>query len=83
MYSIDQHGAKYSAFTALQEPRQESVVDLRSMFKAALKEFVGRSKTLPLNVIVFRDGVSEGEYERVRKVEIKAIHSMLTPYPSR
>ncbi|TEB35972.1 stem cell self-renewal protein Piwi [Coprinellus micaceus] len=77
VYSIDQRGVKYSAFTALQEPRQESIVELRPMFKAALKDFVIHSGTLPRNVVVFRDGVSEGEYERVRKVEVKAIHDAM------
>jgi eukaryotic translation initiation factor 2C len=81
VYSIDQRGVKYSAFTALQEPRQESIVELRPMFKAALKDFVIHSGTLPRNVVVFRDGVSEGEYERVRKVEVKAIHGTLVLYP--
>ena len=38
-----------------------------------LTRFVERNLCLPERLIIYRDGVSEGEFERVRTLENKAL----------
>lgn len=76
VFSIDPHATQYSALVGLQEPRLEAIADLRAMFKLALTRFsayLPPGVDMPRSIIIFRDGVSEGEYERVRIVEMRAV----------
>ncbi|KAF2153637.1 hypothetical protein K461DRAFT_266773 [Myriangium duriaei CBS 260.36] len=53
--------------------RREMVSDLIEMIKSRLELWERKHKTLPENVLVYRDGVSEGQYETLRNTEIKAM----------
>ncbi|KAF9486279.1 Piwi-domain-containing protein [Pholiota conissans] len=74
VYSTDRYATKYVALTAIQNPRTEIVEDLRVFTEKALSNFARMNSYMyPANVVVFRDGVSEGEYEAVAQREIAEI----------
>jgi len=73
VWSIDNHAMKYVAFSSIQEPRQESIEELEPMMKRALDAFGEMWKAPPARLVMFRDGLSEGEWEGVGRLEIAAI----------
>ena len=46
------------------------VAALDDMLKTRLKLWVSRNKTYPENIMVYRDGVSEGQYDHVLDIEV-------------
>ncbi|KAH9040357.1 ribonuclease H-like domain-containing protein [Lactarius pseudohatsudake] len=58
--SFDHTFSRYAAFTKVQAPRMEVIEELEDMFFTAL-------------LIFYRDGVSDGEFQAVEEVEIKAL----------
>jgi len=73
VWSFDNHATKYAAFSSVQEPRQESIEDLEPMMKRASDAFGEMWKAPPACLVMFRDGLSEGEWEGVGRLEIAAI----------
>ncbi|EDR04649.1 argonaute-like protein [Laccaria bicolor S238N-H82] len=73
VFSLDMHATKYASMCRIQNPRQEVIQDLREMVVSALKGFIAENKAGPGRIFFFRDGVSEGEYEKIRNEEIRAI----------
>lgn len=64
--SIDSSLAQWPAELCVQRSRQEMVDDLDTMLKKHLKRWAsGHKNALPENLIVYRDGVSEGQYDMV------------------
>ncbi|EME82122.1 uncharacterized protein MYCFIDRAFT_15043, partial [Pseudocercospora fijiensis CIRAD86] len=58
----------------LQRGRQEDIVELGDMVKERLIDWAEKhEKRLPANMLFYRDGVSESQYERVRLYEIPQI----------
>lgn len=49
----------------MQEPRLALISDIGSNFAVALKAFYKETDSLPLDIVVFRSGVSEGEFKKV------------------
>ncbi|VDL85775.1 unnamed protein product [Nippostrongylus brasiliensis] len=49
----------------MQAPRLSSISDIASNFAMALKDFYKDTNSLPLDIVVFRGGVSEGEFKKV------------------
>ncbi|KAJ3504960.1 hypothetical protein NLJ89_g7668 [Agrocybe chaxingu] len=70
VYSHDEHATEYAALTSIQAPRLEMIQDLSRFIKMALENFVAKNNTPPNRLIFFRDGVSEGEYQRVAEQEL-------------
>jgi hypothetical protein len=73
--SEDLTATKYNISVDLQVPRQtmsEMIQNLESITVDKLRTFIARNNTPPARIYFFRDGVSEGEFDRVRDVEIKA-----------
>ena len=62
----------------MQAPRVEIIEDLQAMVEEAINNFslVNNLKRPPQKIVFFRDGVSEGEYDKVAAIEIKAIKGM-------
>ncbi|TFK26516.1 Piwi-domain-containing protein [Coprinopsis marcescibilis] len=79
VFSWDEHGTKYAAKTSIQKPRVETIEDLENMMSEAL-QYLDRKGRGPTNIVFFRDGVSEGEYDNVRKVEIAAVERAIATY---
>lgn len=73
VWSHDNKGAQYVAFTRVQSPREESIVDLQAMVSEAIVKFGDKNKIPPARIVFFRDGISEGEFEKVGNTEIGAI----------
>lgn len=71
--SIDKHLGQWPGILGLQEvSRQEMVSNLVEMLKQHLDNWLtlGKHARLPENIIVYRDGVSEGQYELVLEQEV-------------
>jgi len=71
--SFDVTFSRYAAFTRVQTPRMEVIEELEDMFFTALRYFHHVNRVTPRRVIFYRDGVSEGEYQTVEELEIKAL----------
>jgi eukaryotic translation initiation factor 2C len=69
--SIDQWLAQWPADLQIQTARQEMVSGLDSMLKSRLHLWAKNNKgTYPGNILIYRDGVSEGQYEIVLDQEL-------------
>ncbi|KAF5384150.1 hypothetical protein D9615_003264 [Tricholomella constricta] len=71
--SVDQHYAQYPASMETQETKKEMVTNLAKMMHERLTLFKTRSGKLPQRVLVYRDGVSEGQFPIVVDEELPAI----------
>lgn len=63
--SVDKELGQWPAALKIQEPRKEMVTHLYDMFISRLVVWQRRNKALPENILVYRDGVSEGQYQLV------------------
>ncbi|KAF2130605.1 Piwi-domain-containing protein [Dothidotthia symphoricarpi CBS 119687] len=70
--SVDAVFSQYPASMRVQEGRKEMVTELQEMVEERLKLWRDRNKKLPTKVIVYRDGVSEGQYKIVLEQEYPA-----------
>jgi eukaryotic translation initiation factor 2C len=52
------------------------------MVHSQLLKFQGNMKALPEKIIMFRDGVSEGQYSHCVKMEAKAIKEAAAKFPN-
>ena len=68
--SQDGHFAHYPGSLRVQTGRQEMVDNLSSMVLERLRYWRKRNNRLPEKVIIYRDGVSEGQYNLVLDVEV-------------
>jgi len=71
--SCDPDYAQYPASMEIQESRKEMVTNLDKMMVSRLELFRLRNRTLPTRVLVYRDGVSEGQFLTVVKEELPLI----------
>jgi eukaryotic translation initiation factor 2C len=69
--SVDSHLAQWPAEIRIQKARQEMVDDLEALLKSRILRW-GKSNQnkLPENIVVYRDGVSEGQYDTVVDTEL-------------
>ncbi|KAJ4488415.1 Piwi domain-containing protein [Lentinula aciculospora] len=72
VWSMDPHAAQYYALTEIQHPRLEKIQELQQMVYEAVLGF-GKQNGTPVQIIFFRDGVSEGEFSKVARQEIMDI----------
>lgn len=69
--SVDSTLGQWPAVLRVQESRKEMIADLQMMLQVALKRWAAKnSKKFPENIIVYRDGVSEGQYDLVLENEL-------------
>jgi len=74
--SVDSKFAQYCTSMELQESKKEMVTNLASMMVERLKAFAVRNgNALPKRIIVYRDGVSEGQFNTVVAEEMPAIQA--------
>jgi aubergine-like protein len=71
--SMDTSCTSYYSRVIFQKPHQENLDSLIAVFVNALEEFRDINGTLPDRVIVFRDGVSDGQWETVKETEVKQL----------
>ena len=84
--SIDRWLAQWPATLRIQPSRQERVSELDWMLKSRLKVWkgLGKHQSYPENILVYRDGVSEGQYQMVLDEELPLLRkacSELYPAP--
>lgn len=81
--STDKTLSQFPCELSIQEGRKEMVTDLSEMMRSRLRLWRDRNKALPENILVYRDGVSEGQYQVLQDEEIpslrKACDGMYTP----
>ncbi|KAF9970775.1 eukaryotic translation initiation factor 2C, 2 [Actinomortierella ambigua] len=73
--SVDRFASRHGASIRVQDHRTERLYDLKEMMKERLKAFYGVTKTQPKRILLYRDGVSEGEFSEVMEIEVKAIRA--------
>ncbi|KAI0093804.1 Piwi domain-containing protein [Irpex rosettiformis] len=80
--SIDPTCTKYGAHVRCQDPRLEVIEDLGGMLLEAIESYRKRAANVPERIIIYRDGVSEGEYARVLANEMKQVeHALYAIHP--
>ncbi|KAJ5898937.1 hypothetical protein N7495_003681 [Penicillium taxi] len=76
--SVDGRAGQWPGEIRIQERRQESVIDLKPMLQSRLQRWKkGNKDQLPANILVYRDGVSEGQYMMVLEKELREIKSAI------
>ncbi|KAF9460917.1 argonaute-like protein [Collybia nuda] len=82
--NVDSDTAKYIATTRVQTSRQEMIDDLQEMCKHLLSEYMGYRRAMekkspteaaPKRIIFYRDGVSEGQFEQVLRLELPLLRA--------
>jgi eukaryotic translation initiation factor 2C len=73
--SIDKFLGQWPADFRIQESRKEMITALEGMFTSRLKLWQKFNKTLPENILVYRDGVSEGQYHTLLEQELPQIRN--------
>ncbi|KAK7049273.1 hypothetical protein VNI00_005874 [Paramarasmius palmivorus] len=77
VWSTDNTVVDYRAMTCIQPPRQEKISNLEAMAEhALLQSFARINGNPPSRIFFFRDGLSEGEYERTAREEIAMIENV-------
>ncbi|EIN05853.1 Piwi-domain-containing protein [Punctularia strigosozonata HHB-11173 SS5] len=80
VFSVDEHASRYGACCRVQHPRTERIADMKEMIVHALvnfNRFWGKPNSYPVSMVMYRDGLSEGEFEVVADEEIKDIKSAI------
>ncbi|RHY09601.1 hypothetical protein DYB25_010480, partial [Aphanomyces astaci] len=73
--STDKWGVRHAATMRRQGHRVEQIEDLESMAVDMLKAFYRETKRKPAQLLFFRDGVSEGQFQMVLNFEVSALHA--------
>ena len=70
--SVNKWLGQWPADLRIQEGRKEMVTELESMLVSRLKlwKILGKHASFPENILVYRDGVSEGQYDQVLEQEL-------------
>ncbi|KAK0448293.1 Piwi domain-containing protein [Desarmillaria tabescens] len=76
VWSRDPHASQYIAYTRVQHPRTEGIVELKDMVKSAVLQF-GFRNPVPERILFFRDGISEGEVDSVGVREMSDVEEAL------
>lgn len=76
--SWDKFVSKYCANIRLQDSRTEMMIHAGEMLHAGFENYRKQNNQNPKNIIYYRDGVSEGEYQAVFDQEFKAIRDVVS-----
>lgn len=74
--SVDSQMFQWPGSIRTQKGRQEMVEPLEEMFNERLDLWVRKNQKLPTKVVVYRDGVSEGQYQTVLREELPAFENV-------
>jgi len=73
--SADLRFSQYPASMRIQETKKEMITDLKDMMEERLLAYRTKNKDLPQRILVYRDGVSEGQFSIVIDEEISKIRA--------
>ena len=62
---MDAHPSRYSATVRVQQHRDEIIRDLAVMVRDLMIEFYKATHFKPVRIVMYRDGVSEGQFQQV------------------
>uniref|UniRef100_A0A7E4W4Z4 Protein argonaute-1 n=1 Tax=Panagrellus redivivus TaxID=6233 RepID=A0A7E4W4Z4_PANRE len=71
--SMDAHPSRYAATVRVQQHRNEIISDLTYMVRELLIQFYRNTRFKPTRIILYRDGVSEGQFLNVLQAELRSI----------
>ena len=71
--SIDKHYAQWPGSIRCQASKQEMVSTLNVMMQERLRLWINQNKRGPAKILIYRDGVSEGQYKTVLEDELVQI----------
>jgi eukaryotic translation initiation factor 2C len=71
--SMDHRFAVFSGQMRLQEARQERIQDMKDMVRKLLEQWAAKHNRMPENLLLYRDGVSESQYDMVRDNEVSEL----------
>ncbi|KAF7968418.1 hypothetical protein HWV62_30621 [Athelia sp. TMB] len=80
--SVDSGATIYEAQSSVQEPSVEIIIDLAKMVFNLMKSYLKMHDKLPLRLIFFRDGVSEGQFSQVCLEEVTQIKKVVDSFKS-
>ena len=75
--SMDGRASQYHAFLSAQSSRDEMVRGLEAEMQKAFEAFKARNRVMPSHVIVYRDGVSDGQFDAVIREELPGIKNAI------
>ncbi|TPX61344.1 hypothetical protein PhCBS80983_g01189 [Powellomyces hirtus] len=67
--------SQYYSSLRIQDARMETLTEGSVQFAECLRAFIAKNKIGPARILVYRDGVSEGEFDSISKTEINAIRA--------
>nr|XP_029716851.1 protein argonaute-2-like isoform X1 [Aedes albopictus] len=73
--SYDIEGFRYSCCYRLQGPKDEMIRDLQNIVAKQLRQFKQTNQQLPELIMYYRDGVSEGQFQEVLTIELRAMQA--------
>ena len=72
--SVDHEGVRYACPLPLnQNNREESITGVHRMVTELVTIYKKNTNTFPTRIMYFRDGVAEGQFAKVRDLEVTAI----------
>ena len=71
--TVDKALGQWPADIRIQTSRKEMVENLDDMFGSRLRLWKDKNNALPENILIYRDGVSEGQYQTVLDIELVQI----------
>lgn len=75
--STDGRLGQWPGATRIQTSKKEILENLEEMMTDRFHRWQKINKALPANVLIYRDGVSEGQYDEVMDAEMKAIRAAI------
>jgi eukaryotic translation initiation factor 2C len=75
--SHDQVGFRYQCAWRIQDPKQEMISDLEDILVEQLQFYKKKNNKLPGKLMYYRDGVSEGQFAEVLRIEMTAINAAM------
>lgn len=71
--SMDAHPSRYAATVRVQQHRHEIISELTFMVRELLIQFYRNTRFKPTRIVLYRDGVSEGQFLNVLQSELKSM----------
>jgi len=71
--SMDAQCGRYSASLRTQQAKLEIIQDIKNMMKELLIEFYKSTGAKPERILMYRDGISEGQFTEAIRIEIQNI----------
>jgi aubergine-like protein len=75
--SLDQNFSKYTSDVKTQDMKEEMSAEIASCVKGCAEGFKALNGVWPARIIIYRDGVSEGQFQTALNQEVGAVQDML------